>query len=120
LDLFLTNGEDPFPYQKGPHTLYHNEGNSRNNWLKIKLVGTASNRQGIGAKVLIQTGNTIQYRESNGGGGGHFRSQGAGPLHFGLGPFILVDQITVQWPSGLKQTLNHIPVNQEITVVEGL
>jgi len=118
LDLFVTNGQDPFPFTQGSHLLYHNEGNG-NNWLKVKLIGTVSNRQGIGAKVLIQVGRHLQYAEANGGGGGHFLSQGAGPLHFGLGPATLVDQLRIQWPSGLKQTLKNVSVNQEITVVEG-
>ena len=55
LDLFVTNGEDNTLFIEGPQFLYHNEGN-RNNWLKIKLVGTTSNRQGLGAKVTIQIG----------------------------------------------------------------
>ncbi len=118
LDLFVTNGQDPFPFQKGPHFLYHNEGNG-NNWLKIKLIGTLSNRQGLGTKVQIKSGQTIQYREANGDGGGHYLSQGAGPLHFGLGQMTLVDRISIEWPSGIKQTLKNVPVNQEITLIEG-
>lgn len=118
LDLFITNGEDPFPFQKGPHILYRNEGNN-NNWLKIKLIGIISNRQGLGTKVRIKIGRHIQYQEANGGGGGHFLSQGAGPLHFGLGQATMVDRIFIHWPSGLTQTLKNISVNQEITVIEG-
>ena len=117
LDLFVTNGEDNTDFIMGPQILYHNEGN-HNNWLKVKLVGTASNRRGLGAKVVIQVDQTIQYRESN-GGGGHFLSQGAEPLHFGLGQATLVSQITVKWPSGLKQNLNNLSANQEITIFEG-
>ena len=63
LDLFVTNGEDGTQFVEGPQILYHNRGNG-NGWLKIKLVGTASNRQGLGTKVTIQIGPTIQYRES--------------------------------------------------------
>jgi alkaline phosphatase D len=118
LDLFLTYGEDIFPNRLGPHVLYHNEGNS-NNWLKIKLVGTFSNRQGIGARVAIKIGQNTLYREANEGNGGHFLSQGAGPLHFGLGHATLIDKILIQWPSGLRQVLNKIAINQEITIVEG-
>ena len=117
LDLFVTNGEDGSQFVEGPQILYHNEGND-NSWLKIKLVGTASNRQGLGAKVTIQIGQTIQYREAN-GAEGHFLSQGAGPLHFGLGQATVVDQITVKWPGGLNQILTNIAANQEITVTEG-
>jgi ASPIC and UnbV/FG-GAP-like repeat len=117
LDLFVTNGEDGTLFVEGPQILYHNGGNG-NSWLKIKLVGTASNRQGLGANVTIQIGQTIQYREAN-GAEGHFLSQGAGPLHFGLGQATVVDQITVKWPSGSNQILSNISANQEVSVIEG-
>ena len=100
LDLFVTNGEDNTDFVQGPQFLYHNGGNG-NTWLKIKLVGTVSNRQGLGAKVTIQIGQAIQYQEPN-GASGHYLSQGAGPLHFGLGQATVVDQITVKWPTGLN------------------
>jgi hypothetical protein len=116
LDLFVTNGEDGTRFVEGPQFLFHNEGN-RKNWLKVTLVGTTSNRQGLGAKVTIQIGQRIQYREAN-GASGHFLSQGAGPLHFGLDAATVVDRLTVKWPSGLNQTLHNISANQEITVVE--
>ena len=116
LDLFVTNGEDNTDFVQGPQFLYHNGGNG-NTWLKIKLVGTVSNRQGLGAKVTIQIGQTTQYREMN-GASGHYLSQGAGPLHFGLGQSTVVDQITVKWPSGLSQILSNISANQAVTVLE--
>jgi enediyne biosynthesis protein E4 len=65
LDLFVTNGEDNTQFSEGPQILYHNEGNG-NHWLKIKLVGRASNRQGLGTKVTIQVGAMTQCREANG------------------------------------------------------
>jgi len=117
LDLFVTNGEDNTEFIMGPHILYHNEGNG-NNWLTIKLVGTTSNRQGLGAKVTIQVGATIQYREVN-GSSGHFLSQGAEPVHFGLGQATVVDQVTINWPSGINQILTNISADQELTVTEG-
>jgi hypothetical protein len=117
LDLFVTNGEDKSQFEEGPQILYHNEGNG-NNWLEIKLVGTASNRQGLGAKVTIQIGQASQYREAN-GAGGHFFSQGAGPLHFGLGQATVVDQIRVKWPSGLNQILSNVSANRRVRVIEG-
>jgi hypothetical protein len=117
LDLFVTNGENKTQFEEGPQILYHNEGNG-NNWLKIQLVGTASNRQGLGAKITIQIGQASQYREAN-GAMGHFFSQGAGPLHFGLGHATVVDQIRIKWPSGLNQTLKNVSANRQIRVIEG-
>src|SRR4051812_15981832 len=99
LDLFITNGEDNTAFVEGPQFLFQNSGNG-NAWLKLKLVGTISNRQGLGVKATIQVGYAIQYREQN-GATGHFLSQGATPLHFGLGQATVVDQVTLHWPSGL-------------------
>jgi ASPIC and UnbV/FG-GAP-like repeat len=127
LDLYVTNGwgEPIFATDRnqnclspGPHILYMNNGNG-NNWLKIKLVGTVSNRDGVGAKVTLQAGGLKQFREMNGGGGGQFFAQGSGLLHFGLDEVSLVDSITIKWPSGITQTLTNTPANQSINVVEG-
>ncbi len=117
LDLFVTNGEDNTDFIMGPQFLFHN-GTNGNHWLKIKLVGTTSNRQGLGVKVTIHIGSTLQYREAN-GAMNHYLSQGAGPIHFGLGQTTVVDQITVKWPSGVSQTLSSVSADQEITVTEG-
>ena len=117
LDLFVTNGEDGTDFISGPQFLFHNQGNG-NHWLTVKLVGTTSNRQALGAKVTIHTGQTIQYRELN-GADGHYLSQGAAPLHFGLGQTTVVDTMTIKWPSGLSQTLNNVSADQDIIVTEG-
>jgi hypothetical protein len=117
LDLFVTNGEDNTDFVSGPQFLYHNATNA-NHWLKIKLVGTTSSRQGLGAKVTIKVGRTSQYRENN-GASGHYLSQGAAPLHFGLGKATLVNQVIVNWPSGQTQTLRKVSTNQELVVTEG-
>jgi len=117
LDLFVTDGESDTSFEQGPQFLYHNNGSS-NNWLKLLLVGTTSNHQGLGAKVTIQTGSQIQYRENN-GASGHFLSQGAAPLHFGVSIATVVDQVTVNWPSGTVQVLNNVAVNQQLVVTEG-
>jgi hypothetical protein len=116
LDLFVTNGEDGTDFVSGPQFLYHNEGNG-NQWLEIKLVGTSSNRQAIGTKVTIKTGSSIQYRELN-GADGHYLSQGAASLHFGLGQTSVVDKITIKWPSGITNTLTNVEAGQQITVTE--
>ena len=119
LDLFVTNGDpDSNLYESGPQFLYHN-GKNRNHWLEIQLVGTTSNRQGLGTKVTLHVGTRIQYREKNAGGGGHFLGQGDGPLHFGLGTATIVNQITVLWPSGLSQTLTNVAADQPLTITEG-
>jgi enediyne biosynthesis protein E4 len=83
----------------------------------MKLVGTVSNRQGLGAKVALQAGGITQFREMN-GANGHFYGEGSTPLHFGLGAATVINPITVQWPSGSTQTLRRVSADREITVTE--
>ena len=99
---------------------YDNDGDNGNgnHWLKILLKGTLSNRDGIGAKVMLQTNGLIQLREVNGGGGGQYFSQGGGPVHFGLGQVNKIDALLIQWPSVRTQIISNLSANQELTVVE--
>ncbi len=96
LDLFVTTRAG---YDK---LLYHNNGNS-NHWIMIKLVGTASNRSAIGAKVRVKAtigGKTVwQTREIAGGN----RAQNDIRAHFGLGDATSVDLVRIEWPSGNVQ-----------------
>ncbi len=115
LDLFVPcNGGDSI----STNFLYHNNGNT-NGWLKVKLVGTASNRSAIGAKMRVQAtirGRSMwQLREINTGDGF------SGPpleAHFGLGDATNVDQVRIEWPSGIVQILTNVPPRQFITVTE--
>ena len=116
LDLFVTNGEDNTDYPQGPQFLFRNGGNT-SHWLEIKLVGTTSNRDALGAKVTITVRSAIQYRENN-GSMGHFLSQQLVPLHFGLGKVTTVNQVFVQWPSGKTQTLVDVPADQKMVITE--
>lgn len=117
LDLFVTNSFG-LVIDKGPQLLFRNNGND-NKWLKLKLVGTVSNRDALGAMVMIQTGGKSQYRLMNGAGGGELQTQGHGPVHFGIGTAMGVDQVQVLWPSGLSQPVANIGPNQMVTLVEG-
>lgn len=115
LDLFVPCGADLSP---STNLLYRNNGNS-NAWLKIKLVGTASNRSAIGAKVrLLSTirGRAMwQLREINTGTG----FSGC-PLeaHFGLGDATNIDEVRIEWPSGIVQILTNVAPRQFLTVTE--
>ena len=97
--------------------LFRNDLNSGNNWLKLKFVGTASNRMGLGAKVLVETntGKRI-YREYRGDGGTLFTT-GCAPLHVGLGK-ATATSITLEWPSGTRQRLESVRANQTLVVRE--
>ena len=86
-------------------------------YLKIELVGTRSNRSGLGAKVSIRTGARTYVQVRNGKSG--YLSQSLFPLYFGLGEAETVDQIEIQWPSGRKQVVSGpIATNGLIEVTE--
>ena len=88
-----------------------------NGWLRVELVGSASNRNGIGARLVATTGDLRQLREIKGSVGG----LGSGELvaHFGLGRRAVVDTLAIRWPSGKLDTLTDVAANQRIRVFEG-
>ena len=86
-------------------------------YLKVRLVGTKSNRDGLGAQVVVSAGDLKISKWHDGKSG--YLSQSALPLYFGLGDNKHVDTIQVQWPSGYNQTVSHPKLNTTIEVVEG-
>ena len=97
--------------------LFLNDGGA-NGWLTVRLRGTTSNPEGIGAHVEVTAGGQTQLREITAGDG--FMSQSHGLMaHVGLGTAQAAD-VTVRWPSGQVDVLTAVAANQEITVVEGL
>ena len=97
--------------------LLRNDGGNKNNWILIKTIGTKSNRNGIGAKVKVVSGDLIQVDEVR--SGGSYISQNDFRLHFGLEQRTSVDLIQVRWPSGVVDTLTNVSVNKVVTVKEG-
>jgi hypothetical protein len=95
--------------------LFRNTGNA-NGWLELDLVGSASNRDGLGAKVFVTAGNIKQYREQN--GGYHRWSQNYTRLHFGLGSNDYAD-IEVDWPSGLVEKYSRVSGRAIYRITEG-
>ncbi len=94
-----------------------------NNWIKIKLIGTKSNRSGIGARLTCTTqpaGETKPHRqidEVRSGGG--YCSQNDLRIHFGLGKAEKVDALEIRWPSDHRDTLKDLKANQIVFVKEG-
>jgi hypothetical protein len=116
LDLFVTNGISKAPFHfDGPYQLFRNIGNG-NHWIEIDLEGVTSNRDGIGARVLLTAGGVTQLREQ--GGGMHLRAQNHQRLHFGLGTATAIDKIEIEWPSGIVQTINNLPADEIVHVIE--
>ena len=98
-------------------SLLHNTG-SRQNWIKIKLIGTHCNRTAIGARARVVTGKHAQINEVI--SGGSVMSQNDLRLHFGLGSAETVDVIEIKWPTTQKtERFTNVKANQIITIREG-
>lgn len=89
---------------------------SRNHWLTVKLTGTKSNRDGFGARIEATSGELKQMVENDPQSG--YLSQNDPRPHFGLGAHTEVDTLTIRWPSGTVQTLEHVKADQILVVTE--
>ena len=87
-----------------------------NHWLELDFEGSTSNRDGIGAQILLEAGGIRQVRTQN--GGMHSFSQNYQRIHFGLGPNTKVDRLTIRWPSGVVQELREIAADQILKIIE--
>jgi hypothetical protein len=86
------------------------------NYLNVRLVGSTSNRNAVGARIKLVAGGREQHRLVSGGSGfGYLPYE----QHFGLGKLEAVDFIEIVWPSGLKQRVDGIPYNDTIRIHEG-
>ena len=94
-----------------------------NNWIKIRTIGTKSNRSGIGARVICTThsaGEAKPHQQIDEvRSGGSYISQSDLRVHFGLGKAAKVDVLEIRWPSGHVDTLKDVKANQLICVKEG-
>ena len=100
----------------GNARLFRNSCGTGSSWLVVSLVGTHSNRDGIGARITLEAGGRTQIREVS--GGRSFMGQHMRPAHFGLGSAPKADRLTVRWPSGTIQVLTDVPARRRITVTE--
>jgi hypothetical protein len=99
-------------------SLLRNDGGNRQNWIKIKLIGTKCNRTAIGARARVVTGNHAQIDEVR--SGSSVMSQSDLRLHFGLGGAQTIDVIEVKWPTTQKvERFTKIKPNQILTIREG-
>lgn len=97
--------------------LWENTTTTTNNWLKVKLNGTTSNRDGIGSVIEISTDGKKQYRYTLCGEA--YLAQNSNSEFFGLKDATVVDYVKVTWLSGMVSTFNNVDVNKTITIVEG-
>jgi hypothetical protein len=96
----------------GPAMLYRNDGGNRNHWLRVRLVGTKSNRDGIGA--VVHVGPQSQTVHS----GSSYCSSSDLALTFGLGADAAPVTVEIAWPSGTRQKVANVKPDQHLTITE--
>jgi hypothetical protein len=110
LDVLVMNMNEP-------PSLLRNETKNANRWLKVKLVGTQSNRAGIGATVIVTANGRRQAQavlsQSS------YYSHDDVRLHFGLGTARAAEQVEVRWPSGSVDIFSDVAPNRVVTIREG-
>jgi hypothetical protein len=110
VDLLLTTNN-------GPAYLYRNDVPSGNRSVRLRLSGTTSNRDAIGAKVRIYHEGIVQSREVK--SGSSYLSQSELPLTFGVGRRDRVDRVVVTWPNGRSEEYKNVATGRSYDVVEG-
>jgi hypothetical protein len=107
LDIYQTNADQ--------RSLLYRGTTDGGNWIQLKLIGTKSNRDAIGARITLKAGGMTQIREVNGGNG--YAGQSSLRTHFGIGKAAKIDSIQIRWPSGAVEdvtaALNQISYVQE-------
>jgi len=111
LDILVSNNG-------GAPQLLRNDGGNANHWLQILLIGTRSNRDGVGARVKMSAGDLTLYEQKK--GGMSYQSAQDPRLHFGLGNRTKIDLIEIRWPSGSVARLGDIASDQILAVKEGV
>ena len=101
-----------------PPVLLRNITSSDNHWIAFKLIGTSSNRDAIGARVTVKTAGLVQVNHVTASVGYACSSDLA--VHFGLGPHARADRVEIEWPSGMRQSLENVPAGSYVSVREPL
>jgi enediyne biosynthesis protein E4 len=110
MDIVINN-------QDGAPTVLKNPADSANHWVGFELQGSKSNRLGIGARVKVYSGNSVQTSWLV--SGGSYISQNDMRLHFGLGPATAIEKVEVRWPSGKVDTIQKLKADQFYGLLEG-
>ena len=111
LDLIIANGGNQ-------RNQIFKSSRNRNNWVKIKLEGTISNKSAIGARIIVYAGNLTQHQEVQAQSGGGCGSQKPYLLHFGLAQNTFVDSIQIKWPLSPMVTKSNLICNSIYTFKE--
>jgi enediyne biosynthesis protein E4 len=116
---FLNDGQVGFAVNcRGDYPeIMRNEGTA-NHWLEVMLIGTKSNRDGIGAALKLSSQGAVQVDQAK--GGMSYMSASDPRIHFGLGSRTKIDSLQITWPSGQVDKLTKVPVDSIIAVKEGV
>ena len=97
--------------------LWENTTSNSNNWLKLKLQGVTSNKDGIGSRIEVSTGGKTQYRYTLCGEG--YLGQNSNTEFVGIGTATSIDQVKITWLSGTIDIFENVAPNQTLTIIEG-
>ncbi len=95
-----------------------NDGATANHWLEVLLIGTKSNRDGIGSVLKLISGDLTRIDQAK--GGTSYMSASDPRIHFGIGKRTKIDSLVITWPSGQVDRLPNVPVDSIIAVKEGV
>src|ERR1700733_7748049 len=98
--------------------LLRNDGGSANHWLEVILIGTKSNRDGIGSALKLVAEGLVRVEQSK--GGTSYMSASDPRIHFGLGKRTKIDSLVIDWPSGQVDKLINVPVDKIVAIKEGM
>jgi hypothetical protein len=110
LDILVSNNG-------GAPQLLRNVSENGNHWLDILLIGTKSNRDGVGSRIKVVAGDLVLHEQRK--GGMSYQSAQDPRLHFGLGGHTKIGAIEIRWPSGLVTELTEVQCDQVLAVEEG-
>ena len=103
-------------HKDGAPALLRNDTKTRNHWIRLRLVGTRSNRDAIGTRVEVRAGDRTLFRQRK--GGSSLESSHDPRLLIGLGTEIEARKITIRWPSGTDSTVEHLAADATYQFVE--
>jgi hypothetical protein len=116
MDVFQAPGTAQGLQSGNLHLFSNTPGANNNHWLQVQLVGTVSNRDAVGARLVASVaGATLLRTVIN---GATYQGNSTLVQQFGLGTATQVDSLTIYWPSGMTQTFTNIPSNQRMTITE--
>jgi enediyne biosynthesis protein E4 len=110
LDAIVQSQNEPLVYLQ-------NQTGGGGHWVTLQLEGTRSNRDAVGARVLLSAGGRTRTEQR--AGGGSYQSGNDARLHFGLGSSDRIDRLEVRWPSGLVESFAGVAADRAYRSLEG-